>query len=144
MADRVKFRDPAGPEGASVVVVGRAGVLMVERGGGLFPGHWSFPGGRAEPGEDAEAAARRELFEETGVTVGALVPLGTFRPAPDLSPLRLTVFAARAGDAAPVAGDDAVRAEFVPFAGVLMRRTTPGAAGWVAKALAATADPPLP
>lgn len=30
--------------------------------------HWSTPGGGAEPGEDYEAAARRELAEETGWT----------------------------------------------------------------------------
>jgi 8-oxo-dGTP pyrophosphatase MutT (NUDIX family) len=28
--------------------------------------HWSTPGGGVEPGEDFHAAARRELFEETG------------------------------------------------------------------------------
>jgi len=28
--------------------------------------HWSTPGGGLEPGEDFHAAARRELFEETG------------------------------------------------------------------------------
>jgi predicted NUDIX family NTP pyrophosphohydrolase len=38
---------------------------------------WSIPKG--EPGEDAdlEATARRETLEETGVTAGALVPLGS-------------------------------------------------------------------
>ena len=38
---------------------------------------WSIPKG--EPGEDAdlEATARRETLEETGVTAGDLVPLGS-------------------------------------------------------------------
>ena len=31
-------------------------------------GHWSFAKGRTEPGESLEAAARRELQEETGIT----------------------------------------------------------------------------
>lgn len=31
------------------------------------PGAWQFPQGGVDPGEDFEAAARRELFEETGV-----------------------------------------------------------------------------
>jgi predicted NUDIX family NTP pyrophosphohydrolase len=37
---------------------------------------WSIPKGLPDPGEALEAAARRETLEETGVTAGALVPLG--------------------------------------------------------------------
>jgi predicted NUDIX family NTP pyrophosphohydrolase len=37
---------------------------------------WGIPKGVPDEGEDLEAAARRETFEETGVTAGALVPLG--------------------------------------------------------------------
>ena len=33
---------------------------------------WVLPGGRVEPGETAEAAAHRELLEETGATVKAI------------------------------------------------------------------------
>jgi 8-oxo-dGTP pyrophosphatase MutT (NUDIX family) len=40
------------------------------------PGHWGLPGGHVEPGEDGEAAARRELAEETGLTPdGGLTPV---------------------------------------------------------------------
>ena len=35
-------------------------------------GEWSLPGGLQELGETAEAAARRELAEETGLHVGPL------------------------------------------------------------------------
>ncbi len=31
-------------------------------------GHWSFPKGHQEPGENGEQTARRELAEETGIT----------------------------------------------------------------------------
>lgn len=40
------------------------------------PDKWSLVGGGVEPGESAEAAARRELAEETGIVCDDLVPLG--------------------------------------------------------------------
>ena len=38
----------------------------------------TFPGGLLEPGEDPEAAARRELLEETGFVCGEIASLGSF------------------------------------------------------------------
>lgn len=38
---------------------------------------YSIPKGLLDPGEDAEQAARREVEEETGVTPGALSPIGS-------------------------------------------------------------------
>lgn len=128
---------------ASVVVLRRDAVLMVLRGRAPFEGLWSFPGGRAEPGEAAEQTARRELLEETGLEVGGLTRVGAFRPGGHTSPLILTVFAARAAGGEPRAGDDALRAEFVPLGNVLSRARTAGSAGWITLALLALADPPL-
>lgn len=55
-----------------------------------------FPGGSTEPGsgESAEAAARRELLEETGYVPGALRYLGMHFPNPGLQDNRMHVFLA--------------------------------------------------
>jgi ADP-ribose pyrophosphatase YjhB (NUDIX family) len=124
-------------EGASMIVLRRNAVLMVERSREPSKGLWSFPAGRAEPGEDPETNARRELLEETGLAVGPVIWLGEFRPTLASSPFHINVFAARAGAGQPRAGDDAAQAEFVPFSAVLTRPLTPGAAGWIARAIGA-------
>ena len=41
-------------------------------------GHWSFPKGHAEPGETEVQTARRELAEETGISVCDLVDAAVF------------------------------------------------------------------
>jgi ADP-ribose pyrophosphatase YjhB (NUDIX family) len=64
---------PARPlVGIGVVVLRDDSVLLVRRGRPPAEGSWSLPGGAQELGETAEAAARRELAEETGLAVGAL------------------------------------------------------------------------
>ncbi len=57
-------------------------VFLVRPGGPYFQGRWEgvwgIPKGLTEPGEDPEAAARREFFEETGLAApeGGWLPLG--------------------------------------------------------------------
>jgi ADP-ribose pyrophosphatase YjhB (NUDIX family) len=58
--------------GVSVVVLRGDEVLLVQRGKGAYRGLWSLPGGAIELGETAEAAARRELLEETGLLASEL------------------------------------------------------------------------
>ncbi len=42
--------------------------------GEVYEGYWEFPGGKLEQGESVEAALRRELQEEIGVTIAAVHP----------------------------------------------------------------------
>jgi len=58
--------------GVSVVVLRGGEVLLIQRGKGAYRGLWSLPGGAIELGETAEAAARRELTEETGLLASEL------------------------------------------------------------------------
>jgi ADP-ribose pyrophosphatase YjhB (NUDIX family) len=58
--------------GIGIVVIKDDTVLLVRRGKPPSVGAWTLPGGAQELGETAEEAARRELFEETGLEVDTL------------------------------------------------------------------------
>ena len=55
--------------GVAVIVVRDGRVLLGKRRNSHGAGTWQFPGGHLEYGESIEACARRELFEETGLSI---------------------------------------------------------------------------
>ena len=64
---------PIEPRAAVSTAVFRDGqVLLAQRGKLPLRGLWSLPGGHIHAGEKAEAAAHRELLEETGVEAALL------------------------------------------------------------------------
>lgn len=56
--------------------------LMIKRAAGIVKGgHWCFPGGHIENGENARQAVQRELAEELGIAVLPVERLGSVRTA---------------------------------------------------------------
>lgn len=94
-------------------------VLLIQRGIEPFAGAWALPGGFVQPDEGLDAAAARELVEETGVAEDS-VYLEQLRSygSPGRDPRMRVVTVAYWGACAElpslVGGSDAARAELVP------------------------------
>ena len=90
--------------------------LVVRRGEAPYRGRWALPGGFVRPDEDIEAAALRELREETGLSHGFHVEQLRTYGAPRRDPRMRTVTVAHLALAPdltnPVAGTDAAEAEW--------------------------------
>lgn len=106
--------------GAGVAVLRAGEVLLVRRGD---DGRWDVPGGGAQAGEAPEDTARRELREETGLTVGDLRPLGLFPhrhtyPDGNVVDWETHVYASDFAGGEARAGDDASELRWWPLGGL--------------------------
>lgn len=102
----------------AVVFNGRGDLLLIERGGEPFAGHWALPGGIVEDNETIEDAVVRELQEETNAIwpEGFYLMLLKVYSAPGRDPRGPTIscaFTAMVTDTVLVkGGDDARKAEW--------------------------------
>lgn len=119
---------------ALAVVIHEDAVLLVRRRNPPDAGLWGYPGGHVEPGETVQAAALRELHEETAIIAGALATLsgldaigrdgtGTLSHHFYLVPVLC-----RYGHGTAAAADDADEARWWPVAEVLAGRLPMSAA----------------
>ncbi|WP_297372266.1 NUDIX hydrolase [Acidocella sp.] len=125
--------------GVGVILMRDDEVLLIRRAKPPGAGLWSLPGGKQELGETAEAAARRELFEETGLTCGPLTLIGHAdiieRNSAGSIEFHYTVldFAAPYIGGEPVAADDASATAWVREADYSRYALTPALLGMLSK-----------
>ncbi len=67
--------DPLILVGVAVAVINNNNEILLQK---RMDGKWGVPGGFMELGESTEEAGRREVLEETGLTIGNLNLLGVF------------------------------------------------------------------
>ena len=93
-------------------------VLLIQRKNDPFKNQWALPGGFVEETENLESAARRELKEETGLTLKTMQQIGAFGE-PDRDPRMRTISIAFLSkikeEIKPRAADDASDAKWVSF-----------------------------
>jgi len=94
---------------------GRKSVLLIRRGNEPFKGLWAIPGGFLEMDEELVNAAKRELFEETGIEgieLKQMHTFGTIGRDPRGRMITIVYTATLDKEIKPKPGDDAVEAKW--------------------------------
>lgn len=101
---------------AAVLLIKEEHILLVKRGMEPQKGCWALPAGYQEVDETPEAAARREMQEETGLIPGKLqlfdLIYSDFNPH---KPVNLAVYKAENAEGTLTPGDDVLEAGFFPL-----------------------------
>lgn len=111
MSEKAPSGTPRNPYPTTDVIVEVEGkIVLIERK--AEPIGWALPGGFVDYGETVESAARREVMEETGLSVELRALLGVYSE-PDRDPRQhnLSVVYVGRASGSPKGGDDAARAE---------------------------------
>jgi ADP-ribose pyrophosphatase YjhB (NUDIX family) len=126
--------------GVGAVILDRGRVLLVERGKPPFKGWWSLPGGVLETGETLEEGIRREVLEETGLTVRPVGVVEIFeriiRDAEGRAEYHYVLidYFCRVEGGVPAPASDVSRAAWVPHGRLAAYRITEGTLPVIEKA----------
>ncbi len=104
-------------------------ILLIRRGKEPARGLWSIPGGRVDGNEPWEAAAAREVHEETGITATAPEFVGLVERASGSGSTYLIADFAFMGEGEPHAADDAEDARWCYPADIAGMASSPGLVG---------------
>lgn len=114
------------PCAGGIVRDGEGRILLVRRGQEPARGLWSIPGGRVEGAEAWDAAAVREVREETDIKAGDPEFVGFVVRDADAGSTYLIADFLLGGDGEPHAGDDADEAGWFTPAQIASLDTSPG------------------
>lgn len=112
------------PNAASVALIDRDRVLLIQRARAPYLGLWTLPGGRLEPGETPEEAAVREVREEVGLDCYRLMPVRRMWLGADRR-FELQVFATEAFEGEIAASEEVTATRWATMHGFAGLRTTP-------------------
>lgn len=99
--------------GVSVIITNFAGdVLLLRHSYG--PRVWALPGGGLKRGEEPEDCARREVFEELGIELGVVEPIGTIDEVLSGAPHTAHLFHSTCNKRPNPDGREVVEARFFP------------------------------
>ncbi|MEM7188243.1 MAG: CoA pyrophosphatase [Pseudomonadota bacterium] len=108
----VAFVVTPAPDGAPSIILTQRPDKM-----GRHAGQFALPGGKVDPGETSEDAARRELSEELGVDLGPEAVIGRLDDYATRSGFRIRPYVLWAGETVALtpAPDEVSRVLYIPF-----------------------------